>query len=117
MKDTQAPIKKKREIWHPRPSHLVEKENAQWIKQNGLRAENFSVDPHWLVQAEMIAANLLRHNSNLLGQNQADSLNNFLRQTKSSKRRDITQKQCYTVMNIGKQINRKLFKAHKAIKV
>ena len=87
-----------------------------WVKSNGLDPKKFSVDPIWLVQAEMIAANLLRHNSNLLGQNQADSLNNFLRQTKTAKRRDITQKQCYTVMNIGTQINRKLFKAHRQSK-
>jgi hypothetical protein len=87
-----------------------------WVKSNGLDPKLFSVDPIWLVQAEMIAANLLRHNSNLLGQNQADSLNNFLRQTKSVKRRAITEKQCYTIMNIGTQINRKLFKANRQLK-
>lgn len=108
--------KKKREIWDPKPTRLVEKENARWIKDNGLKAEQFGVDPLWLVQAQIIASNLLKHNAKLLGQNQADSLNNFLRQTKTIKRRAITEKQCYSVMNIGTQINRKLFKAHRQIK-
>jgi len=87
-----------------------------WLKTNGLKPENFSVEPKWLVQAEMIATNLLKHHGKLLEQNQAHTLNNFLRQTKSAKRRDITERTCYTVMNIGTKINRKIFKANRQLK-
>lgn len=77
-----------------------------WLKVNGLDPKTFHVDELHIVQARKIATNLLKNNSKLLGQNQAQTLNNFLK----AKTKTITLKQCYSVMNIGTQINRKLYK-------
>lgn len=89
----------------------------KWQRQNGLNDETFSSLPLALVQAQRIATNILKTGGRYLGQNQADTLNNFLLALKSSgKITKLTEKHAYSVMNIGKEVNRKMFKAYKAIK-
>jgi hypothetical protein len=64
----------------------------------------------------MIATNILKGASRYLGQNEAATLNNFLSAlSHGSKRRKLTEADAYKVMNIGKAVNRKLFKAYKGV--
>jgi hypothetical protein len=93
-----------------------EKQTAVWLKENGLNTELFADIQLHLVQAQKIATNILKYHAHLLEQNQAHSLNNFLRAVRSSKLRNrITATHAYKVMNIGNAVNRKLFKAHKKL--
>lgn len=89
----------------------------KWLKDNGLNASTAFSLPSHLVQTQKIAHNILKHNANLLEQTEAATLNNFLNAMTFTKQREkITSTECYKIMNIGKAINRKLFKAHKALK-
>ena len=92
-------------------------QELKWLKDNGLNANTVYSLPSYLVQAQKIAHNLLKHNARLLGQNEAATLNNFLNAMSFTKLREkLTEAECYKIMNIGKAVNRKLFKAHKALK-
>ena len=91
-------------------------QELKWLKDNGLNANTVYSLPSYLVQAQKIAHNLLKHHARLLGQNQAATLNNFLNtMTFGNKRRKITKQQCYKVMNIGTEVNRKVFKQHRQL--
>ena len=85
-----------------------------WLKSQGLAAENFTELDLKLLQAQRIAHNCLKHHGLMLTANEAQTLNNFLQalQTKAKQRR-LTPAQAYKIMNIGKRINRQLFKQHR----
>lgn len=90
------------------------KQTNTWLSQNGIDPEIFNKLDVEILQAQMIATNLLKHHGKLLDQNEAASLNNFLQATRNAKkRRKLTLKSCYTVMNIGTAVNRKLFKKYR----
>ncbi len=92
-------------------------QELKWLKDNGLNANTVYSLPSHLVQAQKIAHNLLKHNARLLGQKEAVTLSNFLNAMTFTKSREkLTEAECYKIMNIGKAVNRKLFKAHKALK-
>ena len=87
----------------------------KWLKQNGVNVAHIYVGTTELFQASKLATTTLRDFGRLLEQNQAHTLNNFLKSTRSSKTRDkITQGQCFKVMNIAKQAQRKSAKFVKA---
>lgn len=87
-----------------------------WLKQNGIKPELLAALDMELLQAQKIAHNILKHHSKLLGQNQAATLNTFLNaMTFGNKRKKITKQQCYRVMNIGAEVNRKVFKQHRQL--
>ena len=89
----------------------AERIEHKWLTDNGINTKTFITDPLYLVQAQQIAYNLLKHHSQLLEKNQAASLNNFLKAVGNGKERQrIKQRDAERVMNIGAQINRKLFK-------
>jgi len=91
--------------------NTAERIEHKWLTENGINTKTFVTDPLYLVQAQQIAHNLLKHHSQLLEQNQAASLNNFLKAVSNGKERQrIKQRDAERVMNIGAQINRKLFK-------
>jgi hypothetical protein len=98
-------------------TYKAEKQTNDWLKDNGLNVENFfDIELH-LVQAQMIANNILKHHAHLLGQNEAHSLNNFLLAMRNRKKRSkLKIASAYKVMNIGNAVNRKLFKEHKRTK-
>ena len=92
-------------------------QELKWLKDNGLYPNTVYSLPSHLVQAQKIAYNLLKHNARLLGLNEAATINNFLHAMSFTKLREkLTEAECYKIMNIGKAVNRKLFKAHKALK-
>ena len=87
-----------------------------WLKQNGLKPELLTALDIELLQAQKIAHNLLKYHASLLGHNQAETLNNFLNAMSfGSKRKKITKRTCYRVMNIGTEVNRKVFKQHRQL--
>lgn len=85
-----------------------------WLKSQGLAAEIFTEMDLQLLQAQRIAHNCLKQHGGLLGANEAKVLNNFLQalQTKAKQRR-LKPAQAYKITNIGKRINRQLFKQHR----
>jgi len=86
-----------------------------WLRENGISQRDFEqLDLH-LLQAQRIANNTLKHHANLLGQNEAATLNNYLRAMSTSARKKLTIKQATTVMNIGASVNRKLFKERRQL--
>lgn len=94
----------------------TDNETNKWLQQNGINASTFTKTRIKVLQAQKIAHTLLKEHGRLLSQNEAATLNNFLRAANNHKLRDkITDGQCYKVMNIGTTVNRKLFKAYKAI--
>lgn len=89
----------------------------KWFKQHGVNVAHIYVGTAELFQASKLATMTLRDFGRLLEQNQAHTLNNFLKATRSPKTREkITQGQCFKVMNIAKQAQRKSAKFLKARK-
>lgn len=94
-----------------------DKKCNNWLTENGLNEQQLATLPFTLLQAQRIATNILKDGARYLGQNQAHTLNNFLLAMSNTKKRcKLTEAHAYKVMNIGKEVNRKMFKAHKAIK-
>ena len=89
----------------------------KWLKQHGINVAHIYVGTAELFQATKLATTTLRDFGRLLEQNQAHTLNNFLKATRTPKTREkITQGQCFKVMNIAKQAQRKSAKFLKARK-
>jgi hypothetical protein len=82
----------------------------QWAADMGSNAKRVFADNIDLIHATRIATNLLKHDAKLLEQNQVHTLQTFLQTAQSKDRNKISQGQCFKIMNIGTQINRKLFK-------
>ena len=105
---------KQREIQRSQTQN--DRQREKWQKQNGLNDTTFVALPLILIQAQVIATNILKAGGDYLGQDQAAVLNNFLLALSCSGRRRMPKEaDAYKVMNIGKQVHRKMFKAHKAI--
>ena len=89
---------------------------ANWAKEVGLTTKlvfDSKINTKTL-QAKKTAHTLLKESAALLTNDEVEILQRFNRKMASNKsRNDITPKQCYAVLNIGKRINRHLFKAYK----
>ena len=91
----------------------TERTNA-WLKSNGIGVNQIYAGTPELFQAQKLATTLLRNYTNLLEQNQAHTLQNFIRAANcGQKRKKITQGQCLKVLNITKQVQRKHAKLSK----
>lgn len=89
----------------------------KWLKQNGINVAHIYVGTAELFQATKLATTTLRDFGRLLQQGQANTLNDFLKSARSGKTRSkITQGQCYKVMNIAKQAQRRSAKFSKSYK-
>ena len=94
----------------------TDNQTSTWLKQNGINPKHFASANTQVLQAQKIAYNVLKEHGRLLRHNEAATLNNFLRLANNRKLRErITVGQCFKVMNIGTAVNRKLFKAYKAL--
>lgn len=90
------------------------KQTNRWLKSQGLSAEAFAKMDMILLQAQQIAHNCLKHHGRLLKDIEAQVLNQFLqRLKKNALRQSIKPAQVYKVMNIGKSLNRRVFKQYK----
>ena len=88
-----------------------------WLRDNGITAQQFCDLAIGLLQAQRVASNLLKHHARLLEQNQAHTLNNYLQaMTNKNKRNKMTQTQALKILNIGTQVNRKLFQQYRKLK-
>jgi len=88
-----------------------------WLRNNGITAQQFCDLDIGLLQAQRVASNLLKHHAHLLGQNQAHTLNNYLQvMTNKNKRNKLTQTQALKILNIGTQVNIKLFRQYRKLK-
>ena len=86
----------------------------RWIKSQGLSIEAFAKMDMILLQAQQIAHNCLKHHGSLLTYSEAQALNQFLQHlNKTATRGTIKPAQAYKVMNIGKSLNRRVFKQYK----
>lgn len=99
-----------------RTQTLNDLERQHWQQTNGFDDTYFAALPVVLIQAQQIATNILKQGGRYLGQNEAHTLNSFLQALRNTKKRKkLTQAHAYRVMNIGKAVNRKMFKAEQAI--
>ena len=96
-------------------NYAAEKLTASWVKQNGMNFKQFDKVDLLLIRAQQTAHNLLKLHSTLLTSEQTTTLNDYLIQINNKKlQKKLTDKKAYAVLNIGKQINRQLFKRYKA---
>lgn len=92
------------------------KQTDDWLAKNGVNVAHIYAGTSELFQATKLATATLNDWGNLLEQNQAHTLNNFLKATRSVRTRNkITQGQCFKVMNIAKQLQRKSAKFNKKL--
>ncbi len=90
------------------------KQTDDWLANNGVNVAHIYAGTAELFQASKLATATLKDCGRLLEQNQALALNNFLKATRSfAARNKITQGQCFKVMNIAKQAQRKSAKFNK----
>jgi hypothetical protein len=88
-----------------------------WLKRHGLDSQNFTAIALEQARATLVATELLKQRVGLVYASQERVLEQFALKTKTKAgRAHITEKQCYKVLNIGKQANRKLFKTHRELK-
>ena len=78
-----------------------------WLKSNGVSINQIYVGSAEIFWAQKLATTTLKDHVQLLVQNQAAVLNNFLRAANGQQRIKITQAQCFKVLNITKQVQRK----------
>ena len=90
------------------------KQTDAWLATNGVNVAHIYAGTAELFQATKLATTTLKDCGKLLDEMQAQALNQFLKSTRSVKSRDkITQGQCFKVMNIAKQVQRKSAKFSK----
>ena len=85
-----------------------------WLANNGINVAHIYAGTAELFQATKLATTTLKEWDKLLDEKQAQTLNQFLKSTRLVKSRDkITQGECFKVMNIAKQVQRKSAKLSK----
>lgn len=91
-----------------------EKMTEEWLKENGLKMKTFLSSPVEQVQAASIAHQLLTDFPHLLNEAQTEALKKYSKAFNNKRlRKKITQTQAYRILNIGKKVNRKLFRQYR----
>ena len=75
-----------------------------WLKQNGIAVDQLLKTDLLSQQAQIVATNLIKHHHKSLSNTQYQLLSNFKQSTKQ------TPNKAYQVLNLGKKMNRQLFK-------
>jgi hypothetical protein len=98
--------------------HLkAEKLTNSWLKTNNISEKLFKDENTLKIKAFLAANNTLKHNVNLLKEDEYKLLKNYCDAMINSKqRKNISKQIVYKVMNTNKRIYRKLFKAFKKIR-
>jgi hypothetical protein len=81
-----------------------------WLKQNGIAVDQLLKTDLLLQQAQIVATNLIKHHQKSLSNIQYQLLTDYTKSTKQ------TSNNAYQVLNLGKKINRQLFKESNANK-
>lgn len=80
-----------------------------WLKQNGIASKQLLKCNLLQQQAQMVATNLITHHANWLNSDEHLLLTAYTK----SKANTQTTAQAYKVLNIGKRLNRTLFRKHR----
>jgi predicted phosphoadenosine phosphosulfate sulfurtransferase len=86
-----------------------------WLKQNGIAIKHMDKMDLCLQQAQMVATNLLKHHAEWLSSEERNLLTTYIKTVHIRARQN---KACraiaYKVLNLGKRMNRMLFRQFKA---
>ena len=94
--------------------YKADKQTAEWLKENGMDEKSFTVIDLPFLQAQQVAFALMKYHAALLNEEQTDLLTNYLEDIKhKAERKAVTKTRVYKVLNLGKKINRQVFKAYK----
>jgi len=98
--------------------HLKDEQLANnWLKENGITNRLFNETQVFQLQEYKTATNILKHNVELLKNNEYELLTSYCKRMLNSKlRRSITARNSYQILNIGTRINRQLFKQFRILK-
>ena len=89
----------------------AEKQLNDWIGTFECSEKVFFTSETKQLQAKKIAMNILKEYGQLLSEKDAQVVQRFLRDMRSKNTRlKLSKQKCYQVMNIGKSVNRQLFK-------
>lgn len=93
-----------------------DKMTEKWLQENGLKVTTFQSLPLEQVQAASVAHHLLTDFPHLLNEVQAEALKKYSAAFNNKRlRKKITQTQAYRILNIGKKVNRKLFRQYRQL--
>lgn len=97
-----------------RPKRLIEQQTTAWLKDNGLNDQYLTRLPKDQLHALQTCHHLLSTMAGSLTTKQRRTLKNYRRTVRNEKlRHTVTQGHTYAVLNIGKKLNRQLFKQSK----
>jgi len=86
-----------------------------WLKQNGIAIKHMDKMDLCLQQAQMVATNLLKHHAQWLSSKELALLTTYTKTVHiKAKQNGACRAMAYKVLNLGKRMNRKLFRQHKA---
>ena len=86
-------------------------QTTAWLRDNGMTEKQFRDLPVIMLQAQRVAAALLQNHQNILQPPQVEQLKKYNQVMRNSaKRKKLTTTQARSILNIGTQANRKLFK-------
>ena len=86
-------------------------QTTAWLKQNGITEKQFQDLPVIVLQAQRVAAALLQNHQSKITKAKLRQLKTYTQAMRNStKRKKLTTTQARTILNIGTQANRKLFK-------
>lgn len=93
-----------------------EKVANEWLKQNGIAIKHMDKMDLCLQQAQMVATNLLKHHANWLNSDEHNLLTTYTKIVQiKSKQNMACRTMAYKVLNLGKRLNRKLFRQNNTI--
>lgn len=93
------------------------KQLTKWVKQCGFTEKMLFTESIELLQAKLIATNLVKECGKQLTDTEILVVQKFLKDMRNGKKRSsISKKTCYRIMNIGKQVNRQQYKQRRKIK-
>ena len=86
-------------------------QTTTWLRDNGMTEKQFQDLPVVVLQAQRVAAALLQNHQNKITKAKLRQLKTYTQVLRNSaKRKKLTTTQARTILNIGTQANRKLFK-------
>ena len=92
-----------------------EKIANDWLKQNGIAIKHMDRMDLCLQQAQMVATNLLEHHAIWLNSDEHNLLTTYIKTVQIRARQNkACRATAYKVLDLGKRMNRKLFRQYKA---
>lgn len=86
----------------------------KWLKQNGIAVKGLEKMDLCLQQAQMVATNLLNHHAKWLNIDEYTLLTTYTKTVRIKSKQNMAYRAtAYKVLNVGKRINRQLFRQHK----